>query len=168
MPKIRCSQCQDHNDPSSLFCTRCGARLRRFSSPLPSPAFRAFSDGVLTPELVRHLSGRGGERYAAIFRRMYPSYSVSLKPSWNWAAALVPFWMLFRGLYLEWAALVALGFAFGRVCSGLAILFPIAQGLFGNAIYFLALERHVRRCLARSGHATRPVEPLTSRGERAA
>jgi hypothetical protein len=98
----------------------------------------------LTPATVRALAGPSGDYYAKKLGELYPSGTTSLKPSWNWAAALVPFWFLYRRLYLPWLGFVALGFVLGRIHPALCWLIPIGEGALGNALYLMALERRAR------------------------
>jgi hypothetical protein len=118
------------------FCGFCGAA---------AGAKAMKSDGArLTPEIVLALAGRGGEYYAKKLCDLFPSGSTSLKLSWNWAAALVPFWLLYRRLYLAWLGFTALAVILGHVHPALPWLVPIAEGLLGNALFLMALERQAR------------------------
>ena len=53
--------------------------------------------------------------------------------------------MLYRGLFLEGLVLLSFELLFGFVRLPLWPLLLVSQGVFGNAIYFLALERRARR-----------------------
>jgi hypothetical protein len=134
MSTRHCQNCPEKIEANTRFCGGCG---RPVGDPPVAP---------LTPEIVRKMSQRGADYYAAAFARMFPTGAVTLKPGWNWAAALGgPFWLLYRGLFLETAAILAFDLLLNRLHLPLWPLQMIAQGIFGNAIYFLALERRAQR-----------------------
>jgi hypothetical protein len=87
---------------------------------------------------------RNGDYYARKLSELFPSGTTSLKLSWNWSAALVPFWLLYRGLYLAWLGFTGLAFVLGRIHPALCWLVPISEGVLGNALYLMALERRAR------------------------
>jgi len=113
------------------FCGFCGAAARSEAAGL-------------TPATVRALAGRGGDYYARKLGELFPSGTTSLKLSWNWAALLVPFWYLYRRLYLPWLGFVALGFVLGHIHPVLCWLVPLGEGALGNALFLMALERRAR------------------------
>jgi hypothetical protein len=111
----------------------------------PTGAARELT-GTVTPETIQLLAGRSADHYVRAFGRMYPDGSVALKPSWNWAAFLFgALWLLYRGLLLEAFAIWSVVGAFGVAHVPLCPLAMLGQGIFGNAIYFRALERRTRR-----------------------
>ena len=132
MTSRQCAECDQANPNDGKYCVHCGAKL----SP-PS--------GQLTSALVILWTGRRGRQYAHLFEHLFPRREISFKPSWSWAAALVPFWMIYRRLYLEWLLFFAVDFFLGLTGVPFWPLTFIVQGLFGNALYFLALERRARR-----------------------
>jgi hypothetical protein len=131
-PPKRCAACEQTNPDDSRYCVHCGANL---SEP----------DGQLTPAQIILWSKRRGPAYARVFSRLFPRGEISFKPSWNWAAALVPFWMIYRGLYFEWLLFLLTALLLGAAEVSISPLSWILQGLFGNALYFMALERRARR-----------------------
>jgi hypothetical protein len=129
----RCQDCELTSPNDARYCVHCGKRL-------PEPT------GHLTAELVLlWTAGSRGRQYAALFERLFPTGEASFKPSWSWAACLVPLWMIYRRLYLAWLLVVATSVLLGVAEVPLWPLLWIGQGLFGNALYFLALERRARR-----------------------
>jgi hypothetical protein len=133
MTSQRCEECEQVSPNDAKYCVHCGKKL--------SPP-----NGQLTPELViLWTAGSRGPQYAKLFERLYPRGEISLKPSWSWAAFLVPFWMIYRRLYLEWLLFLAVDTFLGATGVDFWPLTFIVQGLFGNALYFMALERRARR-----------------------
>jgi hypothetical protein len=128
----RCPDCERTNPDDGRYCVHCGASLTR-------------PDGELTPAQIILWSKRRGAAYALIFARLFPRGEISLKPSWSWAAALVPFWMIYRRLYLEWLLFIFTEMLLGAADVWISPLVWILQGMLGNALYFLALERRARR-----------------------
>jgi len=135
MPNGRC-RCGAEMAGEARFCGACGAAAG--AEPVGA------DDGRLTPETVLALAGRGGEYYARKLLDLFPSGTTSLKLSWNWAAALVPFWLLYRRLYLAWMGFTALAVILGHVHPALPWLVPIAEGMLGNSLFLMALERQAR------------------------
>ncbi len=132
-----CRSCGASQERIGRFCGQCGEAIA---------AVGAGPSRGLTPEAIRRLAGRRADYYLRTFGRMFPAGTVRLKPSWNWAACLGGvFWMLYRGLYVEALALLSFELLFGFAHLPLWPALLVAQGLFGNAIYFLALERRARR-----------------------
>ena len=135
-----CRSCGSSNERIARFCRECGSAI----SPVATGP-----TGALTPALVRQLAGRRADYYVQAFARMFPDGTVALKPSWNWAAFLGSvFWMLYRGLFLEAFVLLSFELLFGLAHLPLWPALMVGQGIFGNAIYFLALERRARRATA--------------------
>jgi hypothetical protein len=99
------------------------------------------ASGLLTPEVVRALADRSGDYYARKLTQLFPDGRVSLKPSWNWAAAIVPFWWVAHRLYLPAFASLALGALLGRLHPALPWVVVLAQGAFGTSLYLKSLER---------------------------
>ena len=132
-----CRSCGSSNERTARFCGGCGFAVRPVA---------ARSNGALTPDTIRRLAGRRGDYYVRAFARMFPAGAVGLKPSWNWAAFLGSiFWLLYRGLFLEALVLLSFELLFGFAHLPLWPALLVGQGIFGNAIYFLALERRARR-----------------------
>ena len=135
--KSDCRSCGTNHERTARFCGECGEAISEVGN---GPT------RVLTPDAIRRLAGSRSDYYIRAFFRMFPAGAVGLKPSWNWAAFFGGvFWMFYRGLFLEALALLSLEllFAFAHLPLWPALL--IGQGVFGNAIYFLALERRARR-----------------------
>jgi len=134
-----CQDCELTSPNDARYCVHCGTKLTE-------------PTGRLTPELViLWTAGSRGRQYAARFERLFPGGEVALKPSWSWGAFLVPFWMIYRGLYLEWLLVAATALLLAVVQVPLWPLLWIGQGLFGRALYFMALERRARRATQRQG-----------------
>ena len=130
MPNGRC-RCGAETAGDIRFCGFCGAPA---GSNAPG----------LTTATVCAMAGRNGDYYARTLNDLYPSGTISLKLSWNWAAALVPFWLLYRRLYLAWLGFTGLAFVLGCIHPALCWLVPIGEGALGNALYLMALERRAR------------------------
>jgi hypothetical protein len=131
-----CQDCGATRQQDARFCTACGRPIVAAQRPT----------GTLRPETIQLFAGRGADHYLRTFSRMYPDGSMALKPSWNWAAFLFgAFWLLYRGLLLETLAIWGVVGAFGLAHVPLWPLAVIGQGIFGDALYFLALQRRVRR-----------------------
>ena len=140
-----CESCGTNSASGARYCTRCGRALL----PIDRPPSR------LTPVTIHLQAGRRADYYVRAFSRMYPTGVVTLKPSWNWAAFCFGFaWMLYRGLYLEGIALLASLTVVGFRDLPLWPLFMLGQGIFGNALYFLALDRRRRRSGQTAGKAS--------------
>src|SRR4051812_13227163 len=141
-----CQGCGTTPVRDARFCTACGRPTGAETLPTgaetqPTGTARGLT-GTLTPETIQLLGGRGADHYVRAFGRMYPDGSVALKPSWNWAAFLLgALWLLYRGLFLEAFVIWGVVGAFGLAHVPLWPLAMIGQGIFGNAIYFRALER---------------------------
>jgi hypothetical protein len=130
-----CQGCGTRQE-AARFCTACG----RPTGALPQPP------RTLTPDSIRRLAGRRADYYVRAFERMFPAGRVALKPSWNWAAFLGSvFWMLYRGLFLEAVVLLSVELLFSFVHLPVWPALLVGQGIFGNAVYLLALERRARR-----------------------
>jgi len=139
-----CASCGTNSAYGARYCTRCGQPLL----PIDRPPSR------LTPVTIHLLAGRRADYYVRAFSRMYPTGTVTLKPSWNWAAFFFGFvWMLYRGLFFEGIGLLVSLSLLGFWHLPLWPLFILGQGIFGNAIYFLALERRRRRSGSTTGEA---------------
>jgi hypothetical protein len=135
MSIVRCEACGNHFTAGPKFCVHCGQPMLT-AAPASAP---------LTPELVRALAGRNGGYYARKLSRLFPEGHVSLKPSWNWAAALVPFWWIYRRLYAPALFFYVVALVAGAIRPGLGLLVLLAQGLTADALYLKSLERTARR-----------------------
>jgi len=131
-----CQGCGTIRLIDARFCTACGQ---------PTGAARQ-TTRTLTPDAIRRLAGRRADYYVRAFERMFPAGTVALKPSWNWAAFFGNvLWMLYRGLFLEALVLLSFELLLGFAHLPLWPALMVGQGIFGNAIFFLALERRARR-----------------------
>ena len=134
-----CRGCGSSNVQTARFCGACGFAIRPVAAgPI----------AVLTPDAIRRLVGRHADYYVRTFDRMFSTGTVRLKPSWNWAAFLGSFlWLLYRGLFVEALVLLSFELLLGFAHLPLWPLLLVGQGVFGNAVYFLALERRARRAM---------------------
>jgi hypothetical protein len=161
-----CSQCLAKTAPGDKFCPQCGAAWAEPSngSSVQAPNGRGFhrTSAAASPAGIKdhsHVIGalqayvgqNWDSHYRATFDRLLHSRGtgVSTGWTWNWSAALVPVWYLYRRLYLPF-----FGFCFlytfisaidqaaaGSAAGGspLAVLFIVqmlAMGLAGDRLLF--------------------------------
>jgi hypothetical protein len=156
MTKVHCTQCGTRTPSdadNARFCAGCGAAV-------PRPGGAAFAATMIAPtltaELVDQLAGPSGAYYARTFARLFPGGAVSFKPSWNWSAALAgPFWLIYRRLYVELLVITVLQLGLGAAGVPAPVEW-LGSALFGNALYFMALERRVRTVGVREAGGVNP------------
>ena len=125
------------------FCHQCGGAMAEVGTG-PRRA--------LTPEAIRRFAGRRSDYYVRAFGLMFPDGTVGLRPSWNWAAFFGGgLWMLYRGLFGEALVLLSFELLLGFAHLPLWPALLVGQGVFGNALYFLSLERRARRATPIAG-----------------
>lgn len=129
MALVTCSDCFSQISDATTICPHC-ARPRHVSSP----TLQASGYDRLMTKLEVYIGPNWHSHYRQAFARLLHEQSTGQSAgwTWNWAAALVPFWFLHRGLVKEWFALLIASMVL--VPLGLSPLLLIARGYLGDRL----------------------------------
>ena len=141
MSQLTCFECGSAIPGSVGVCTRC-------TRPTSS-TFMAEPDPVMY-QLEMYIGDRWYSHYRPVFERLLREERTGYNAgwTWNWAAALAPFWFFYRGLYREWLMLFLPAILLGMV--GLGPLTILMYGYYGDRMLF-------NRAMSEIGRSTLPA-----------
>ncbi len=149
-----CSQCGTNAQDADKYCRACGTTLPE--SPVRRPGHQSQTEAVggnsrILAALHAYVGQNWESHYRSSFERLVRSRENGTATgwTWNWAAAIIPVWYLYRRLYLPFFGLLFLSTFINvadQVAAGtsdggspVALLFfgqLLAMGFAGDRVLF--------------------------------
>jgi hypothetical protein len=151
MTLIACPDCGSPISGAAGVCARC---MRSASAFVPATGMPEADP--LMHSLQMWVGDRWHSHYRGAFERLLHEDRTGLGAgwTWNWAAALVPFWFFYRGLYREWLLLLLPTILLNAL--GLAPLAIVMRGYYADRMLF----NRAMADIGRSGLRGRRSDPL--------